>query len=159
MKRGLLTAFHTCFDNALDLRIRIFNVLAVAGILGSVIIGIVNLISGAGAAAVLVDAAAAALSAGLLYYSYSTQKYQRCYLITIAGIFFGLFPYLYFRMGCYHESNDAGWDDDYDDYYDYYDDYDPWSDPGDSDDYWSDPGDTYYYEDDGEYYESQDADW
>jgi hypothetical protein len=58
--------------------------------------------------------------------------------------------------GEYYESNDAGWDDDY---YDYYDDYDPWSDPGDGDDYWSDPGDTDYYEDDGEYYESQDADW
>ncbi len=74
MKRGLLTAYRTYFDNALDLRVRIFNVLAAAGILGSVIIGIVNLVSGAGAAAVLVDAAAAALSAGLLYYSERTQK-------------------------------------------------------------------------------------
>ncbi len=51
MKRGLLTAYRTYFDNALDLRVRIFNVLAIAGILGSVIIGIVNLVSGAGAAA------------------------------------------------------------------------------------------------------------
>jgi hypothetical protein len=102
MKRGLLTAYRTYFDNALDLRVRIFNVLAAAGIMGSVIIGIVNLVSGAGAAAVLVDAAAAALSAGLLYYSYRTQKYQYCYLITIVGIFLGLFPYLFLRMGGYH---------------------------------------------------------
>jgi signal transduction histidine kinase len=102
MKRRLLTAFRTYFDNALDLRVRIFNILAIAGIMGAVIIGIVNLISGAGAAAVLVDAAAAALSAGLLYYSYRTQKYQYCYLITIAGIFLGLFPYLFLRMGGYH---------------------------------------------------------
>ncbi len=45
--------------------------------------------------------------------------------------------------GQYYESNDAGWDDDWD-YYDewyYYDDYDPWSDPGDG---WGD-----YTDDDG----------
>ena len=42
--------------------------------------------------------------------------------------------------GEYYESNDAGWNYDYDDSY-YVDDYDIYSDPGDGNDAWSDPGD------------------
>lgn len=102
MKKHPLHPFRLYFDGALDLRVRIFNILATAGVLVTVTIGIVNLISGAGAVAILVDCAAAALSAGLLYYSYRTQKYQHCYLITIIAIFLILFPYLFFRMGGYH---------------------------------------------------------
>ena len=36
-----------------------------------------------------------------MYYAMRTQKYLRCYYITIFAIFLGLFPYLYFAMGGY----------------------------------------------------------
>ncbi len=86
MKRRLLTAFHTCFDNALDLRVRIFNVLAIAGLW-------VRSPSESqpdfrrGGRSRPCGCRRRCASAGLLYYSYRTQKYQHCYLITIVGIF------------------------------------------------------------------------
>lgn len=102
MNKHLKTFYFTFFNNTLDLRVRVFNILAIAGILGTIIIGFVNFFSDVGIIAILIDMAAAALSAGLLCYSYRTQKYQHCYLITIFVIFLGLFPYLFFRMGGYH---------------------------------------------------------
>lgn len=102
MKKWLATIYKTYFDSVLDLRVRVFNILALAGIVGTIIIGLVNLFSGVGIISVLVDAMAAALSVGLLYYSYRTQRYQHCYLVTIIVIFLGLFPYLLFKMGGYH---------------------------------------------------------
>lgn len=92
MKEKFSAFYMKFFNNGLDLRVRIFNILAIAGIAGTIIIGLVNLFSGVGVTAVLVDAVAAVLSVGLLFYSYRTQKYQHCYLITIIVIFLGRSP-------------------------------------------------------------------
>lgn len=102
MKERLICLFRIYFSSTLDLRVRIFNILALAGCVGAIVIGIVNGFSGAGFPAILIDVVAAALSAGLLYYSYRTQRYRHCYLVTIVVIFLGLFPYLFFTMGGYH---------------------------------------------------------
>jgi hypothetical protein len=102
MKERLICLFRIYFSSTLDLRVRIFNILALAGCVGAIVIGIVNGFSGAGFTAILTDVVAAALSAGLLYYSYRTQRYRYCYLVTIVVIFLGLFPYLFFTMGGYH---------------------------------------------------------
>lgn len=102
MKERLLFLYRTYFNSALDLRVRIFNILALTGCVGAILIGIANGFSGASFTIILLDVIAAALSAGLLYYSYRTQRYRHCYLITIVVIFLGLFPYLLFNMGGYH---------------------------------------------------------
>lgn len=102
MKDRFLAFLHTYFGNALDLRVRIFNVLALAGCMVSLVEGLVNLFSGAGAIETLSVLATAVLSAGLMVYAQRTQKYKRCYLVTILVIFIGLFGYLFFQMGGYH---------------------------------------------------------
>ena len=102
MKKHILAVISACFGHSLDLRARIFNVLAMSGVAACIIIALVNLVSGVGIVAVLVDIIAGGFSAGLMYYSYRTQRYQHCYLITIVVIFLGLFPYLFFKMGGYH---------------------------------------------------------
>ncbi len=85
----------------LEFRVRLFNVLAMAGILVSFVIGCVTIITGQNIIIAFVDLTAAAVAFGLLYYAMKTQKYVRCYYITIFTIFLGLFPYLYFAMGGY----------------------------------------------------------
>ncbi|WP_206458735.1 sensor histidine kinase [Anaerovorax sp. IOR16] len=102
MKNRIPKFIHTYFDTALDLRVRIFNVLALAGGIVSLIEGLVNLFSGAGAMETLSVLATAVLSAGLMVYAQRTQKYKPCYLVTILVIFIGLFGYLFFQMGGYH---------------------------------------------------------
>ena len=102
MKKFLRFIGDKFLSGKLDLRVRLFNVLAMVGISGVIIIGFVNLFSGVGVTAALIDFASGALSAALLYYSYRSQKYQHCYIVTIVVIFLGLFPYLFFSMGGYH---------------------------------------------------------
>ncbi|MEA4989052.1 MAG: HAMP domain-containing sensor histidine kinase [Anaerovorax sp.] len=102
MKNRIPKFIHTYFDTALDLRVRIFNVLALAGSVVSLIEGLVNLFSGAGVMETLSVLATAVLSAGLMVYAQRTQKYKPCYLVTILVIFIGLFGYLFFQMGGYH---------------------------------------------------------
>ncbi|GMQ62384.1 sensor histidine kinase [Vallitalea maricola] len=102
MKNQIIKFLHTYFDHTLDLRVRIFNVLALAGCVISLVEGLVNLFSGAGAMETLSVLATAVLSAGLMVYAQQTQKYKRCYLVTILFIFIGLFGYLFFQMGGYH---------------------------------------------------------
>lgn len=102
MKNKILFFLHRYFDPALDLRVRIFNVMAMAGCIVSLVEGLVNLFSGAGAMETLSVLATAILSVGLMVYAQRTQKYKRCYLVAILVIFIGLFGYLFFQMGGYH---------------------------------------------------------
>lgn len=86
----------------LDFRVRLFNVLAMAGTLISLIMCVASLFNGIQIYNALLNLFIAVLSFGLLYYSYRTGNYQRCYLITIAIIFLVMFPVLFFRSGGYH---------------------------------------------------------
>ena len=66
------------------------------------IITAVNFAAGVGTVGVVVDLASAAFCALILWYAGTSRRIRQCQLITIVCVFFGLFPYLYFRMGGYH---------------------------------------------------------
>jgi signal transduction histidine kinase len=90
------------FGNQLDFRVRLFNVLATGGMLAGLIMGAINAANGGGILSVITGVSSAGLSFALLYYAYKSGRNQVCYLITIAVIFMGYFPSLFFRMGGYH---------------------------------------------------------
>lgn len=86
----------------LDFRVRLFNVLALAGTLVSFTLAVLGMILQTGAVNVLTNFVTAALSAALLVYATKSGRYQITYLITIAGIFLILFPVLFFSAGGNH---------------------------------------------------------
>ena len=88
------------FDSRLDFRVRLFNVLAVAGVGISVATFILNLITGMRTSAVL-SAMLALLSGGLLVFTYKTGRYKIGYITTIISIFMILFPMQFFASGGY----------------------------------------------------------
>ena len=90
------------FPETLEFRAKIFTVLAVAGFLISVSTGIIGLANDIEAGNVIACGAAAALAAALLLYSKRSGRYRLCYIITIAGVFIGLFPLMFFSAGGYH---------------------------------------------------------
>lgn len=92
---------HSLFSSALDFRVRLFNLLAVSGALISTLMVFTSFIVIKSPPMALLNLALAALSLGLLYYSYISGRYQHCYLITIACIFFGGFGFLFFTGGGY----------------------------------------------------------
>lgn len=93
--------------NQLDLRVRLFNILAIAGTLISLTIALSGVLNGNSPLNILVSFGSAVLSAGLLYYSYQSGNYQACYLITIVIIFMMMFPILFFTAGGYHSGMPA----------------------------------------------------
>lgn len=88
------------FDSSLDFRIRLFNVLALAGVGISIATFILNVITGMWTSAAL-SALLAALSAALFVFTYKTGKYQIGYMVTIITIFMIVFPVLFFASGGY----------------------------------------------------------
>ncbi|MDR0623849.1 MAG: hypothetical protein LBG10_05400, partial [Treponema sp.] len=87
---------NTLFPGSLEFRAKIFTVLAVAGFLISLSTGIIGLANDIGAGNIIACGFAAALAAALLAYSKRSGRYRLCYIITIAGVFTGLFPYMFF---------------------------------------------------------------
>jgi signal transduction histidine kinase len=102
MLNSLLKTGKKLFGEQLDFRARLFNILAVAGILISLVVGVGGIFIGAGLANLLLSLLAMVLAAGFLWYSLVSGKYQRCYMIAIICIFFVLFPALFFSAGGYH---------------------------------------------------------
>lgn len=76
--------------------------LVIASMLFCLIITAVNFAAGVGTVGVVVDLASAAFCALILWYARTSRRIRQCQLITIVCVFFGLFPYLYLRMGGYH---------------------------------------------------------
>jgi signal transduction histidine kinase len=92
---------NTFFSAKLEFRVRLFNVLALAGTAVAFFIGLSLLLTDGSIVLVLVDWSSAVLAFGLMVYAAKTQKYVQCYYITVFVIFLGLFPFLYFNMGGY----------------------------------------------------------
>lgn len=92
----------TYFSPALDLRIRLFHILAMGGTLISLLMGVFAIVNNGGFFNIVANFIVAALSFAILEYSQRTERYQVCYSITIVGIFIGLFPVLFFSAGGYH---------------------------------------------------------
>ena len=93
----------TFFNSGLDLRVRLFNVLAMAGSAVSFLSAIQSiLVLSESPINALVNIILTILSVSLLWYSVKSRNYQLCYLITIIGIFILAFPFLFFASGAYH---------------------------------------------------------
>ncbi len=90
------------FGKHLEFRVRLFNILALAGTLISISMFISGLFTSAGAANAVTNIIIATLSAALLRYSYKSGNYQLCYTVSVAAIFLGLFSALFFNSGGYH---------------------------------------------------------
>ncbi len=86
------------FNGRLDFRVRLFNVLAIAGTGISAATFILNMVTGM-RTSMLLSALLTALSAGLLIFTYKTGKYQIGYIVTIVTIFMLFFPVLFFASG------------------------------------------------------------
>ena len=102
VKNLLKTIIDRCFDRQLGLRVRIFNVLAMAGVLVSTISAVMAGVLGDPAWEVLMYASFAVLSGALISYSTKTGRYQICYKITIILIFLIGFPIFFWSGGAYY---------------------------------------------------------
>lgn len=91
-------------DKKLDLRIRLFNVLAMAGVIVSIASAIVSSVMGEKLQNTLIYLAFAFLSVVLLWYASKSGQYKRCYMITIFTIFLMGFPFFFFNTGGYYGS-------------------------------------------------------
>lgn len=85
----------------LEFRVRLFNVLAMAGTLISFSVCMTGNVNHAGSMNIVINGVSTVLSFSLLYYSYISGRYQFCYMVTIIGIFLVLFPVLFFSAGGY----------------------------------------------------------
>lgn len=94
------------FGPTLELRVRLFHVLAFGGTAVSLVMGVLGVTNGLVGNAT-VNLLVAALSFALLTYSHRSGNYQLCYTITIVAIFLLLFPMLFFSSGGYHSGMPA----------------------------------------------------
>ncbi|MCL2180390.1 MAG: HAMP domain-containing histidine kinase [Treponema sp.] len=97
-----IKAIKMLFGAQLDFRVRLYNILAAAGTLISLITGVSGLFVGLGFFNFLFCMITMALSAALLWYSFTSGKYQLCYIISIICIFLILFPAIFFSSGGYN---------------------------------------------------------
>ncbi len=102
MKQIFLLVGKRFLGSHLDLRVRLFNVLAITGIIISILMAVSAILTQVGRGTFWLNLFIAVLSYSLLAYSYRTGKYQLCYLITIIAVFILLFPAIFFTSGGYH---------------------------------------------------------
>lgn len=86
----------------LDFRVRLFNVLGIAGVVISLFVAGLGIFERVSAANILVNLLAAVLAIGLLTYVNRSGRYQLGYMITIIVVFLFFFPLLFFATGGYH---------------------------------------------------------
>jgi signal transduction histidine kinase len=95
------------FHPSLDLRVRLFHVLAMGGTVISLLVTVLGIVINAGIFNVMFSLLSTVLSYALLTYSQRSGRYQICYIITIIVIFLGLFPAFFFSAGGYHSGMPA----------------------------------------------------
>ena len=89
-------------NDKLDLRVRLFNILAIGGTIISSLMALLRTINGSDALTVVINLVTAVLSFTLLTVSRRTGRYQFCYMVTIVVIFMCFFPILFIKGGGYH---------------------------------------------------------
>lgn len=89
-------------DKNLDLRIRLFNILAMAGVTVSLVSAIVSAAMGEKLQNAAVYLVFGLLAAVLLWVASKGGRYQICYMITIVAIFLVGFPFFFFNNGGYY---------------------------------------------------------
>ena len=89
------------FSEELDFRARLFNVLAVGGLVVSAIMAVKAVITTGDMLDMVINASGAVMAWLLLRYSSRSGNYQRCYVIVIVVYFLILFPVLLFLSDGY----------------------------------------------------------
>lgn len=92
------------FDRKLEFRVRLFNLLAMAGMCVSAISAAVSLSIGEHPSVGGVYISSCALSLGLMEYARRSGRYQLCYMITIVLIFLVGFPAFFFLSFAYYSA-------------------------------------------------------
>ncbi len=100
MKQQIARFIHTFFRKELELRVKIFHVLAIAGVLICISFTIVSLVQGM-MVSLAINAGTGVISLGLLIYSARGGKTEICYIATVVCIFLILFPSLFVFGGGY----------------------------------------------------------
>ena len=100
MKKLVHTYLNTFFGKDLELRVKLFHVLAITGFLICVAMSGVS-IAGGMPISTIINIGAGVVSLALLLYSAKSGRYRFCYWATILVIFFILFPSLFFSGGGY----------------------------------------------------------
>ena len=86
----------------LDFRVRLFNVLAMAGIVVSLAAAAASPVVDGNSVNFILYLASSVLATAILWYSTKSGRYQLCYLITIIAIFMIGFPAFFFMSGVYY---------------------------------------------------------
>lgn len=100
VKQALMKLRSSLLGRELELRVRLFNLLALAGIVVSISVGVAALFTDVWVA-VAGCFSLCAFAAGLLVYSIRTGRYQQCYLLTVIVIFMVGFSVMFFVGGGY----------------------------------------------------------
>jgi signal transduction histidine kinase len=95
------------FGSELEFRVRLFNVLALGGVVIGLLMAVLGAINHTGFFNAAVNFFSAALAWALLVYSRRSGRYQVCYMLTVAVIFVALFPVMFFSTGGYHSGMPA----------------------------------------------------
>ncbi|MDR2780227.1 MAG: response regulator [Synergistaceae bacterium] len=90
------------FDEKLDFRVRLYNVLAVGGMAVCAFMSLKAVFVPGEKWDLLINGAGAVLAWGLLWYSYKSGRYRFCYVISISVFFLALFPIMFFLNDGYH---------------------------------------------------------
>ncbi|MCL2056672.1 MAG: hypothetical protein FWH02_05570, partial [Oscillospiraceae bacterium] len=93
---------NTFFGRHLEFRVRLFNLLAWSGLTLCVTSSINGFFINAGIYNLMASITVAGLTVLLLWYSLKSGNYQRCYTLTVIGIFLGLYPFYFFNSGGYY---------------------------------------------------------
>ena len=104
MKNIFIRLSAALFNKQLDLRVRLFNILAMTGIIVSFSATVISFITGSGIEAIPTSLLSTGIAAGLLYFSYRSGRYQLCYMLTIVVVFLILFSIIFFIAGGYHSA-------------------------------------------------------
>lgn len=102
MKNFGKTFINNFFGNELNFKVKVFNVLGIAGCLVSLIATVVDLCIGEGIENLIINLSAAFFSFILIYYASKTGKYVHGYIITIVAIFIVGFPIMFFVSSGYN---------------------------------------------------------
>ena len=102
MKRFVQHIADSYLNRRLDFRVRLFNILAMAGVVVSLVSAIVSAAMGEKLQNAAVYLLFGLLAAALLWYSSKSGRYQMCYMMTIITIFLIGFPFFFFNNGGYY---------------------------------------------------------
>lgn len=98
MKKAFKSLISYITDITQDYRIRLFFVLAIGGIAISVLTLAISLVTAMWGTAII-SAVLILISAGLIWFTRRTGKYQLAYIITVVAVFMIFFPIMFFTSG------------------------------------------------------------